>query len=111
MPRKSAMSKTQGGIIGLLVVVLFAICGIFYSLTGIDVGEVLSGSPTPSLVVASTLPPALEITETPFQPDSLFPTNTPVVLEQPTVTLDEPTVVPPAPSWWQVYFTDPLNDQ
>jgi len=102
MPRKSAFSKTQGGVIGLLVIVLFAICGIFYSLTGIDVGGVISSSPTPSLVVAATLPPIVGITETPLQSDSLFPTNTPTVLDQPTsASVDN--------GWWEVYFTDPLN--
>ena len=62
MPRKRVMSKTQGGIIGLLVIVLLAICGIFYSLTGIDAGGLFSGSPTPSLEVADTLPPVVGVT-------------------------------------------------
>jgi phosphatidylserine/phosphatidylglycerophosphate/cardiolipin synthase-like enzyme len=80
---------------------LLAICGIFYSLTGINVGGLFPKSPAPTLVVANTLPPVVGITETPFQPDSLFPTNTPVVLDQPTV--------PSSSSWWEVYFTDPVN--
>ena len=102
MPRKSALSKTQGGIIGLLVVVLLAICGIFYSLTGIDAGGLFSESPTPSLVVADTLPPITGITATPFSPDPLSPTDTPIVLDQPTVpSIDN--------SWWEVYFTNPLT--
>jgi len=102
MPRKSVISKSQGGIIGLLVIVLIVICGIFYSLTGIDVGGVFSPSPTPSLVVAATLPPVVKMTETPMQPDSLFPTDTPVVLDQPTVSSVDN-------SWWELYFTDPLH--
>ena len=101
MPRKSAMSKTQGGIIGLLVVVLLVVCGIFYSLTGIDAGGLFSASPTSSLIVANTLPPVAGITETPFSPDSLFPTDTPVVLE--------PSTVPSIAGWWEVYFTDLIN--
>ena len=102
MPRKSSLSKSQGGIIGLLVVVLLAICGVFYSLTGIDAGGLFSESPTPSAVVADTLPPIMEITETPFSPDPLSSTNTPVVLVEPTVSSVDS-------SWWEVYFTNPLT--
>jgi len=101
MPRKSAISKTQGGIIGLLVVVLVTICGIFFSLTGIGAGGLSSESPTPTLVLADTLPPVVEITDTPFSPDPLSPTDTPVVLEQSTVSS--------VAGWWEVYFTDPLT--
>lgn len=101
MPRKKSISKSQGGIIVLLITVLLAICGIFYSLTGIDVGGVFAGSPTPSLVVAATLPPESQITETPFQPYPSFPTDTPVVQDGSTV--------PSSSSWWEVYFTDPTT--
>jgi len=57
MPRRRTFSKSQSGVITLLIIVLLAICGVFYSLTGIDVGGLFSETPTPSLVVANTFPP------------------------------------------------------
>jgi len=100
MPRKNSFSKTQNGIVGLLVVVLLAITGVFYALTGTTAGE--SPASTPSLVVAPTLPPVVGITETPFQPDTSPSIDTPVVLNQLPVSSNDS-------SWWEVYFTDPLN--
>jgi phosphatidylserine/phosphatidylglycerophosphate/cardiolipin synthase-like enzyme len=79
------MSKAQGGIITLLVTVLLVICGIFYSLTGVDVGGVFSGTKTPSV-------------STPFQPGP-----------SPVATISGQGTLPPQQEWWRVYFTDPLT--
>jgi phosphatidylserine/phosphatidylglycerophosphate/cardiolipin synthase-like enzyme len=85
MPKRKTVSKTQGGIVVLFMLVLVTIVG-FFSQTG------KSGSDTPA-----TLPP-LFATETPFQPGGNSPTSTPVVIGS-----------QPSSTWWQVYFTDPLT--
>jgi phosphatidylserine/phosphatidylglycerophosphate/cardiolipin synthase-like enzyme len=72
-------SKPQQGLIVAFVTLIVIICGLFYSLTGIDPGGMFGGSPTPP----NTIP--------------VFPTNTPF---QP---------IPSGNTWWQVYFTDPLT--
>lgn len=96
MPTRQTVTKKQGGILALLLTTLVLICGAFFSLAGGDVIELII-TPTPS-PAAST--PSLEITETPFQPH-VVPSDTPVVLE--------PSPLPPAGGWWEVYFTDPVN--
>lgn len=99
MPRKRTVSKSQGGIITLLVTVLLLICGTFYALTGVDVGGLFSETPT-SVSTISETPPPIAITDTPFLPEE----STPVVSDQSTAISST--------SWWQVYFTDPstVND-
>jgi phosphatidylserine/phosphatidylglycerophosphate/cardiolipin synthase-like enzyme len=99
--KRSTMSKAQGGVIVALFTVLLLICGAIGATAGIDVGGVLSGTATPVVSVPATLPP-LFATETPFQPDENNLTATPVVIGQ------QPTV-PGSGSWWEVYFTDPVN--
>ncbi|GAB4465308.1 MAG: phospholipase D-like domain-containing protein [Anaerolineales bacterium] len=90
MPQKPGMTKTQGGIIALLVAVLMMICGAFASLAGPDVADMIV-TDTPTAIV--TLPPLFP-TDTPFAPPQTFPPPTPLT----------------APSdWWQVYFTDPIH--
>jgi phosphatidylserine/phosphatidylglycerophosphate/cardiolipin synthase-like enzyme len=91
MSRKSAISTKQGGVLALLVTVLLAICGVFFSLSG----GVSTATQTPTVDLAVTLPP-----DTPFPPTSV-PTETPIVIV--------PTVFPPASTWWEVYFTDPVH--
>ena len=101
MAKRRTVSKAQGGILVLLFTVLLLICGAFYSLTGIDVGGLFPENATPAVEAPPTLPP-LFATETPFLPDGNALTNTPVVIGS------EPTGPFPA-SWWEVYFTDPVN--
>lgn len=106
MAKKSTVSKkAQGGVIVALITVILVICGVFYSMTGIDVGGLFSVTETPIVDVPATLPP-LEITETPFLPDENSPTSTPVVIG----ATEAPTSA--TASWWEVYFTDPstVND-
>jgi phosphatidylserine/phosphatidylglycerophosphate/cardiolipin synthase-like enzyme len=95
MARKSAISMKQGGVLALMVTVLVAICGVFFSLSGAGAGDIFPVTQTPTIDLAVTLPP-----DTPFAPDAV-PTDTPIVIP--------PTVVPPASTWWEVYFTDPVN--
>lgn len=94
MSRKRTMSKAQGGIITALITVLLVICGIFYSLTGVNPGGVFSTTEAP----ASDTP--LDVaTNTPFQPGDV------------PATLDpgQATLAPQTAEWWRVYFTDPLT--
>jgi phosphatidylserine/phosphatidylglycerophosphate/cardiolipin synthase-like enzyme len=91
------VSKTQGGVIVLLLLVAVTICGAVASMLGID----LPGSKTPAADQAETLPPLI-VTETPFQPDANVPTSTAVVMGQ-------PSSISPSGGWWEVYFTDPVN--
>jgi len=88
MSRKR-MSKSQGGLITLLITVLLVICGIFYSLTGVNVGGVFSATDTPA-------------SNTPSQPNN-FPTDSPVATDAGQAP------VPTQQEWWRVYFTDPLT--
>ena len=71
--RKKGVSKSQQGMIVLLVTVLLAIAGVFYSLTGINPGGIFEVTDTPRVVA----------TVTPFRSGDN--------------------------SWWEVYFTDPVN--
>lgn len=79
MSRRRSSKSQQQGLVVAFVTLLVIICGLFYSLTGIDPGGIFGGSPTPP----NTAP--------------VFPTNTPF---QP---------IPSGGTWWQVYFTDPLT--
>lgn len=93
MSRKRTMSKAQGGIVTLLITVLLVICGVFYSLTGINPGGVFPTADAPTSDV-----PLDVATTTPFQPGDV------------TATLDSgQPPVPPQGEWWRVYFTDPLT--
>jgi len=80
------MSKSQGGIITLLIMVLLVIGGIFYSLTGINVGGVFSPTSTP---LSNSIP---------SQPNS-----------SPVATAIGQVPAPPQQEWWRVYFTYPLT--
>ena len=88
MSRKRRMSKAQGGIITLLITVLLAICGLFFSLTGNGAGT--------DTTKTTNVPPAVS-TNTPFLPG------------------DSPTSIAPngpfpsSSNWWQAYFTFPLT--
>lgn len=93
MARKRTMSRSQGGIITLLVTVLLVICGIFYSMTGIDPGGVFSTTETP----VSNVPVDIA-TNTPFQPG-----------DAPVATDPGQAPLPPQAEWWRVYFTFPLT--
>ncbi|NWG33611.1 MAG: phospholipase [Chloroflexi bacterium] len=95
MPRKRIVSKTQGGVLVLLLLVLVTICGAFSAMLGID----LAGSEDPATDIPPSLPP-LFITDTPFAPNPNILTHTPVIVGQ------EP---PASGAWWEVYFTDPVN--
>lgn len=97
MAKRRTVSKTQGGVIVLLLLVAVTICGAVASMLGID----LPGSKTPAADQAETLPPLI-VTETPFQPDANVPTSTAVVIGQ-------PSSISPSGGWWEVYFTDPVN--
>ncbi|MBK9926815.1 MAG: hypothetical protein IPP66_16205 [Anaerolineales bacterium] len=97
--KRRTVSKAQGGVIVGLFTVLLLICGAIGAMSGIDVGGVLSGTDTPAVNIPTALPP-LFATETPFQPDGITLSPTPVVIGgQP----------PASGSWWEVYFTDPVN--
>jgi len=77
---------TKGNSVATLIgVVVLVVLGIFYSLTGKDPGGVFDGNPTS---VATNTPQIV-----------LPPGSTPVVAASPVS----------AGSWWEVYFTDPLN--
>jgi len=89
MPKRRTVSKTQGGFLVLIMLVLVTIVGLF-SQTG-----------KPDDITPATFAPGIA-TETPFQPDENPPTGTPVIIGQ------APTV-PTSGGWWDVYFTDPVN--
>ncbi len=96
--KRRTVSKAQGGVIVGLFTVLLLICGALGAMAGFDVGG-LSGTATPVVDGPTALPP-LFATETPFQPDENALSPTPVVIGgQPPVS----------GSWWEVYFTDPVN--
>lgn len=97
MPRRQTVTKKQGGILAMLFTVLVLLCGALFSLAGGDVVEMIL-TPTPSPDISF---PPIEISETPFSPEGVVPTNTPLILDPSTVTL--------AGGWWDVYFTDPVN--
>ncbi|HEY3474359.1 MAG TPA: phospholipase D-like domain-containing protein [Anaerolineales bacterium] len=81
MPKRRAVSRKNASSTLLVLVVLF-ILGIYYSLTGRDPGSISpTGTQTPTAPIA---------TET-----------------SPVVTA--PTAVNASGTWWEVYFTDPVN--
>ena len=78
MPRPR---KSQSRSIVLFVTIILIILGVFYSLTGINVGGIFDVTVTPSIVNSPAIP-----TNTAFQPNTT-----------------------PGSTWWEVYFTDPLT--
>jgi len=78
MPRRR---RARSGGIVLFITVLLIILGVFYSLTGINVGGIFDVTVTPSPIGSSAIP-----TSTAFQPNTS-----------------------PSGTWWEVYFTDPLT--
>src|SRR4030095_1614882 len=78
MPRRR---RSQSGSIVLFITVLLIILGVFYSLTGINVGGIFDVTVTPSPLGSSAIP-----TNTALQPNTS-----------------------PDSTWWEVYFTDPLT--
>jgi phosphatidylserine/phosphatidylglycerophosphate/cardiolipin synthase-like enzyme len=81
MPRRRAKSRTNASTTLLVLVALF-ILGIYYSLTGRDTGGVFGSS---------------------------TPTATSPVATDPSPVADAPTSVNASGTWWEVYFTDPIN--
>ncbi|HET6823766.1 MAG TPA: phospholipase D-like domain-containing protein [Anaerolineales bacterium] len=79
MPRRRAKSKTNSSVT-LFVLILLFIFGIYYSITGRDPGGVLSTG-TPTTLVTS----------------------------QPSIAANVPTAANASGTWWEVYFTDPVN--
>ena len=79
MPRRRAKSKTNSSVTVFVLIILF-ILGIYYSITGRDPGSVFSTG-TPTAVVATQTSPVANV----------------------------PTVVNASGTWWEVYFTDPVN--
>ena len=79
MPRRRAKSKTNSSVTVFVLIILF-ILGIYYSITGRDPGSVFSAG-TPTAVIAT----------------------------QTSTAANVPTVVNASGSWWEVYFTDPVN--
>jgi phosphatidylserine/phosphatidylglycerophosphate/cardiolipin synthase-like enzyme len=79
MPRRRAKSRTDSSVTLFVLIILF-IFGIYYSITGRDPGGVF-GSGTPTAVVATETSPAANV----------------------------PTAVNASGTWWEVYFTDPVN--
>jgi phosphatidylserine/phosphatidylglycerophosphate/cardiolipin synthase-like enzyme len=81
MPRRRAKPKTNASTTLFVLVILF-IVGIYYSLTGRDTGGVFgSGTQTPTNPVATQTSPVV----------------------------NAPTSVNASGTWWEVYFTDPVN--
>ncbi len=81
MPRRRARSKTNSSVTLFVLVILF-ILGIYYSMTGRDPGGVFG--------TATQTPPVAAATQA-----------SPVV--------NAPTSVNASGTWWEVYFTDPVN--
>ena len=81
MPRRRRASKTSASAT-LLVLVVLVILGIYYAMTGRDPGGVF-GAETQS----PTVPVATQVS--------------PVV--------NAPTAINASGTWWEVYFTDPVN--
>jgi phosphatidylserine/phosphatidylglycerophosphate/cardiolipin synthase-like enzyme len=85
MPRRSSKSNSTATVAALVVLIVL---GIIYSLTGKDIGGVFDTEPTP-IVGGST--------------DVSVPTPLP------GTTAIAPTAVNASGTWWDVYFTDPVN--
>jgi len=79
MPRRRGVSKTNASLTILVLIGLF-ILGIYYALTGRDPGGV-------------------------FGPG----TGTPAVATQLSPVANVPTAANASGTWWEVYFTDPVN--
>ena len=79
MPRRRAKSKSNSSVTLFVLIVLF-ILGIYYSITGRDPGGVF-GTGTSTAVVAT-------------------PTSS---------VANAPTAANASGTWWEVYFTDPVN--
>jgi phosphatidylserine/phosphatidylglycerophosphate/cardiolipin synthase-like enzyme len=73
----------------MALAVVLLVCSVLYSFVGSLFGESSSESPIPAASQPATLPP--------FEP--VDATATPVVINN----------IPPSGTWWEVYFTDPLN--
>ena len=82
MPRRRGVSKTNASATALLLVVV-AICGIYYALTGRDPGGLFGGTTTPVTPV--------------------------VVVTQTVPVVNAPTAANASAAWWEVYFTDPVH--
>lgn len=81
MPRRRAKSRTNANAsVTLFVLVILFILGIYYSITGRDPGGVFS----------TGTPPAIAATQT-------------------STAANVPTVANASSTWWEVYFTDPVN--
>lgn len=79
MPRRRAKSKSNSSVTLFVLIILF-ILGIYYSITGRDPGG-LFGAGTPTAVIATQTSPAVTV----------------------------PTAANASGTWWEVYFTDPVN--
>ncbi len=79
MPRRRAKSKSNSSVTLFVLIILF-ILGIYYSITGRDPGGVF-GTGTSTAVVAT-------------------PTSS---------VANAPTAANASGTWWEVYFTDPVN--
>ena len=80
MPRRRSLSKKNASST-LLVLVVLSILGIYYAFTGRNPGSSFPATQTPALPVATQASPI---------------TNA-------------PTAVNASGTWWEVYFTDPVN--
>ena len=81
MPRRRAKSRTNANAsVTLFVLIILFILGIYYSITGRDPGGVFSTG-TPTAIVAT----------------------------QTSTAANVPTVANASGTWWEVYFTDPVN--
>jgi phosphatidylserine/phosphatidylglycerophosphate/cardiolipin synthase-like enzyme len=85
MPRRSSKSNSTATVAALVILIVL---GIIYSLTGKNIGGVFDTEPTP-IVGGST--------------DVSVPTPLPGTTEI------APTAVNASGTWWEVYFTDPVN--
>jgi phosphatidylserine/phosphatidylglycerophosphate/cardiolipin synthase-like enzyme len=79
MPRRRAKSKANSSVTLFVLVILF-ILGIYYTMTGRDPGGVFDTA-----------------------------TQTAAVPTQPSPAANAPTSVNASGTWWEVYFTDPVN--
>lgn len=89
MSSRRRTKSSQQGVIVLFITVILAILGLFYALTGINVGGVFDVTQTS----VANIPPAVS-TGTPFQPGDTAPTSASTNGQA---------------DWWQVYFTDHLT--
>ncbi|HSL44220.1 MAG TPA: phospholipase D-like domain-containing protein [Anaerolineales bacterium] len=81
MPRRRKVSKTSASATLFVLVIIF-ILGTYYFMTGRDPGGIFStGTATPTI----------------FAPTQLSP------------VVDAPTAINASGTWWEVYFTDPVN--